>query len=118
MKRFTVLLTTLSVLAVWSIFQATAAKSEAKNASALPKVYDATGAMLEAINSKDAEVKIVPVYDATGTMLDAINPNKKVVTLPAYDATGAMLDAINPNQKVVTLPAYDATSTMLDAINP
>jgi hypothetical protein len=30
--------------------------------------------MLNAINSKSAEVRIVPVYDATGAMLDAINP--------------------------------------------
>ena len=99
MKRFTVLVTLLSVLAVWSIFQATAAKSEAKNASALPKVYDATGAMLDAINSKDAEEKIAPVYDATGAMLAAINPKEAKVNtaLPiVYDATGAMLKAINP----------------------
>jgi hypothetical protein len=30
--------------------------------------------MLNAINAKSAEVKIVSVYDATGAMLEAINP--------------------------------------------
>ena len=98
MKRFTILLSTLmSVLVFLAIAQAwTDAKAEAKNASALPRVYDATGAMLEAINAESSEVRIAPVYDSTGAMLDAINSNKKVITQPAYDATGAMLDAINP----------------------
>jgi hypothetical protein len=62
--------------------------------------------------------RIAQVYDATGAMLNAINPNKKVVTVPAYDATGAMLEAINSDKKVITQPAYDATGAMLDAINP
>jgi hypothetical protein len=98
MKRFTVLFTILSVLAFWAVFQTLPeTKSEAKNASDLPKVYDATGAMQEAINAKGAEVRIAPVYDATGAMLKAIDPNNTKVTLPlVYDATGAMLDAINP----------------------
>ena len=120
MKRFTILLTSLiSVLAFLAVFQAWSdARVEAKKASDLPKVYDATGAMLEAINAKSAEVRIAPVYDSTGAMLDAINPKKKVTTFPAYDATAAMLKAINPNTKVTTVPVYDATGAMLEAINP
>jgi hypothetical protein len=120
MKRFTILLTTLiSVLAFSAVFQTWSdARAEEKKASVPVKVYDSTGAMLEAINAKSAEVRIAPVYDATGAMLEAINSNEKVTTFPAYDATGAMLDAINPDKKVITVPAYDATGAMLDAINP
>ena len=120
MKRFTILLTTLvSVLVFSAVFLAWSdARAEEKNASAPVKVYDSTGAMLEAINAKSAPERIAPVYDATGAMLEAINPNKKVTTFPAYDATGAMLEAIDPNTKVTTVPAYDATGAMLEAINP
>ena len=100
MKRFTVLFTILSVLAFWAIFQTWSdARAEAKKASVPVKVYDATGAMLEAINPKEAEVRIAPVYDSTGAMLDAINPKaSQADTRPliVYDATGAMLEAINP----------------------
>ncbi len=98
MKQFTVLFTILGVLAFWAIFQTLPeTRSEAKNASNLPKVYDATGAMQEAINPKSADIRIAPVYDATGAMLEAINPKGEEVTIPpVYDATGAMLDAINP----------------------
>ena len=120
MKRFTILLTTLiSVLAFSAVFQTWSdARAEEKKASVPVKVYDSTGAMLEAINAKSAEARIAPVYDATGAMLEAIDPNKKVTTFPAYDATGAMLEAINPDKKVIAVPAYDATGAMLDAINP
>ena len=98
MKRFTILLTALiSVLVFLAVVQVWSdARAEAKKASTLPRVYDATGAMLEAINAESAEVRVAPVYDSTGAMLDAINPEKKVTTFPAYDATGAMLEAINP----------------------
>ena len=99
MKRFTLILLTslISVLAFLAVFQAwSGTRTEAKKSSDLPRVYDATGEMLKAINPKAEEVRIAPVYDATGAMLKAINPNKKVTTFPAYDATGAMLDAINP----------------------
>jgi hypothetical protein len=120
MKRFTILLTTLiGVLAFSAVFQAWSdARAEGKKASVPVQVYDATGAMLEAVNASSSESRVAPVYDATGAMLDAINPNENVTTLPAYDATGAMLDAINPDKKVITDPAYDATGAMLDAINP
>ena len=120
MKRFTILLTTLaSVLVFSAVFQAWSdARAEEKKAYAPVKVYDSTGAMLEAINAKNGQERIAPGYDATGAMLEAINPNKKVNTFPPYDATGAMLDAINPDKKVITDPAYDATGAMLDAINP
>jgi YD repeat-containing protein len=120
MKRFTILLTTLvSVLVFSAIFQTWSdARADAKKASVPVKVYDATGAMLEAVNASSSESRIAPVYDATGAMLDAINPNENVTTFPAYDATGAMLEAIDPDKKVITDPAYDATGAMLEAINP
>jgi len=119
MKRFTILFTILGLLALWAVFYAWSdARAEAKKTSVHAPVYDSTGAMLEAINPKSAEVRIAPVYDSTGAMLDAINPNKKVTTFPAYDATAAMLKAINPNTKVTTVPVYDATGAMLEAINP
>jgi hypothetical protein len=100
MKRFTILLTTLlSVLALSAVFQAWAdSRAEEKKVSAPVQVYDATGAMLEAINS-DENVRISPVYDSTGAMLDAINPKASPAgrrPLIVYDATGSMLDAINP----------------------
>ena len=64
MKRFTVLFTILGVLAFWAGFQTwSEAGSTSKAASDLPKVYDATGAMQEAINPKSADVSIAPVYD-------------------------------------------------------
>ena len=99
MKRFTILLTTLiSVLAFSAVFQSWAdARAEAKKAFVPVKVYDSTGAMLEAINSEAAEPLISPVYDATGAMLEAIDPKEAKNSLPlVYDATGAMLEAINP----------------------
>lgn len=97
MKRFTILFTIFGLLAFWAVFLAWSdARAEAKKISVPAPVYDSTGAMLDAINPKVADVRPAPVYDATGAMLDAINPNKKVTTQPVYDATGAMLDAINP----------------------
>ena len=97
MKRLTILFTTLiSVLAVLAVLPAwSASRVEAKKASSPVQVYDSTGAMLEAINPKGAEVKIAPVYDATGVMLEAINPKEAEMPI-VYDATGAMLEAINP----------------------
>lgn len=121
MKRFTMLFAVLGVLAAWSIFEilpVPKSSAAAKYDNAPIPVYDATGAMLEAINVESADVQIVPVYDATGAMLEAINPDKQVTTYPVYDATGAMLAAINPDKKVITVPAYDATGAMLDAILP
>jgi aminoglycoside phosphotransferase (APT) family kinase protein len=125
MKRFTVLtaLFSISALAIWAFVQA----APEPKTSAPIAVYDATGAMLEAIHAGDAaalpvtgaEARIAPVYDATGAMLEAINPNEKVITVPAYDATAAMLEAINPQRaEVKIVPVYDATGAMLDAINP
>src|SRR5688572_32692624 len=92
MKRVTVLtaLFSVSVFALCAVSQA----APAPRTSAPIRVYDATGAMLEAIHSGD-RVTIAPVYDSTGAMLAAINPNTKVTTVPAYDATGAMVEAQN-----------------------
>ena len=97
MKRFTILLTALlSVLVFSALFQVWSdAKAEEKEASA-PIVYDSTGAMLEAI-SPNRNVTFSPVYDATGAMLEAINPKQADSNAPiVYDATGAMLEAIRP----------------------
>ena len=122
MKRFTILFTSLiSVLAFSAVFQAWSdARADANKAYVPVKVYDATGAMLEAINPKSSEVRIQPVYDSTGAMLDAINPKGVAVRIaPVYDATGAMLEAINPKKAELKIaPVYDATGAMLDAINP
>jgi hypothetical protein len=121
MKRFTILFAALlSVLAFSAVFQSWSdARAEEKKASAPVQVYDATGAMLEAINAKSAEESVVTVYDATGAMLEAINPAKNVTFSPVYDATGAMLEATNPKEVEETPPlVYDATGAMLEAINP
>ena len=122
MKRFTILFAALlSVLAFSAVFQSWSdSRVEAKKASAPVQVYDATGAMLEAINAKSVEESADPlsVYDATGAMLEAINPDKDVTFSPVYDATGAMLDAINPPVNTTPPIVYDATGAMLDAINP
>jgi len=111
MKQFTVLLAVLGVLAALGIYHAKAASkstSVAENESALPIVYDSTGAMQEAINAEGAQQSIPvtgadagipPVYDSTGAMLEAITAKEVKVNadLPiVYDATGAMLDAITP----------------------
>ena len=89
MKRFTILLTALiSVLVFSAIFQVWSdARAEAKKASAPVQVYDATFAM----------------YDATVARLEAISPDKNVTSSPVYDATFAM---------------YDATVARLEAIHP
>jgi hypothetical protein len=51
MKRFTILFTILGLLAFCAVIQAWAdARAEAKKASVPAKVYNATGAMLDAIN--------------------------------------------------------------------
>ena len=125
MKRFTVFYALLSIVAFGAAFQtwlASKSSAEAVYDNAPIPVYDATGAMLKAINagnSVESSERIAPVYDATGAMLAALNTNKKVVTLPAYDATGAMLAAIYPKPaEVKIVPVYDATGAMLDAIQP
>ena len=127
MKRFTVFYALLGVVAFWVAFQAwLAPKSspEASSSNAPIPVYDATGAMLEAINAgnsaESSVVRIAPVYDATGAMLEAINPKAaEARILPVYDATGAMLEAISAKSSPVKIvPVYDATGAMLDAIQP
>ena len=122
MKRFTILFAALlSVLAFSAVFQSWSdARAEEKKASGPVQVYDATGAMLEAINAKSSDVRIAPVYDSTGTMLEAIDPRGAEVKIaPVYDATGAMLDALNPNEAEANPPiVYDATGAMLEAIRP
>ena len=123
MKRFTILFTILGMLAFWAVVQAWAdARAEAKKASVPAKVYDATGAMLEAIDASGSEVGISPVYDSTGAMLEALNPEESAaVVSPVYDSTGAMLEAINPTgAQANTDPpiVYDATGAMLDAVHP
>jgi hypothetical protein len=120
MKRFTVFTSILSVslVALWAFFQVAPAPVTRYDNSPI-RVYDSTGAMLEAIDAKSGDEQIAPVYDSTDAMLEAINPNAaNVRTAPVYDSTGAMLDAINPNKKVTTHSIYDATGAMLDAINP
>jgi len=104
MKQFTVFVSilSLSLVALWSFFQAAPAPKKYDNRPV--RLYDATGEMLKAVHAGDqanvpvtgVESRIAPVYDATGAMLEAIKSDKKVVTVPAYDATGAMLNAINP----------------------
>jgi hypothetical protein len=98
MKRFTILFAALlSVLAFSAVFQSWSdARAEDDKASAPVRVYDATGAMLEAINAKSSEESVVAVYDATGAMLEAINPRANTAPPIIYDATGAMLEAIHP----------------------
>jgi hypothetical protein len=98
MKQFTILLGSLiSVLVFLAFFQNWSDARVKANKDFVPApVYDATGAMLDAIDPKEAESRIAPVYDATGAMLDAIDPSPKVTIHPVYDATGAMLEAINP----------------------
>ena len=122
MKRFTILFAALlSILAFSAVFQSWSdARAEEKNASAPVKVYDSTGAMLEAINASSVEAEIAPVYDSTGAMLDAIDSRGAEVKIaPVYDATGAMLEALDPKSAEVEIaPVYDATGTMLEAINP
>jgi hypothetical protein len=98
MKQFTILFASIvGLLLFLGVFEAWSdARAEAKSASIAP-IYDSTGAMLEAISPKEAEVRISPVYDATGAMLEAIDPKEvEAAIVPVYDATGAMLEAINP----------------------
>ena len=74
MKRILFLaLVLIGALAVWPILQVLA-DAKSKDTAALPTVYDATGAMLEAVRPSNVEVYTLPAYDATGAMLDAINP--------------------------------------------
>jgi hypothetical protein len=121
MKQFTILFAALiSVLAFSTVFQAWSdAKAEEKEASAPVRVYDSTGAMLEAINPSKVEASAPLAYDSTGAMLKAINPEKNVTFSPVYDATGAMLESINPQAAEKNIPlVYDATGAMLEAIQP
>ena len=96
MKRFTFLFSVLGILVFWAIVQSVSeSRVEAKAASSAPIVYDATGAMLEAVGASEAKASAPLVYDARGAMLEAIEPKEAVAPL-VYDATGAMLEAINP----------------------
>lgn len=102
MKRFTVLYASLiGILFFSAVFEAWSdARAVAKNTSNVSNVYDATGAMLEAIDPRGAEsseASVVLVYDSTGAMLEAIRPEQpEADPLLVYDATGAMLEAIRP----------------------
>jgi hypothetical protein len=99
MKKLTILFASLiGILLSLAVFDAWSdARAAAKPVAALPNVYDATGAMLEAIHAEVPESQAVLVYDSTGAMLDAIQANEPAASFaPVYDATGAMLEAINP----------------------
>lgn len=79
MKRFTVVMAlfSVSILAVWVIFQAFAASPPKTKSDNTPiKVHDATDEILKAIQSEDVavpvtgtDVKIAPVFDATGAIV-------------------------------------------------
>jgi hypothetical protein len=93
---------------------------------AAPLVYDATGAMLNAVVYPHyPEQRIyahIEQYDATGAMQNAIvyaHQVRPISKALAYDATGAMQNAIVYAHQVqpVSRPlAYDATATMLNSI--
>ena len=76
MKKLTILFASLiGILLSLAVFDAWSdARAAAKPVAALSNVYDATGAMLEAIDAKAPEAEVVLVYDSTGAMLEAINP--------------------------------------------
>jgi len=92
MRRFIVItaLFSVSLLAVWAIFDAFAASPpETKSDNAPIKVHDETEEMLKASQSGDlgvpmtgTDMKIAPVFDVTGAVVS--------------DPTGTMLSLINP----------------------
>jgi hypothetical protein len=121
--RKSILLLVLLPLAL-GIFLAARLASEGPIAST-PTVYDATGAMLNAVEfptDPDLSARASNRYDATGAMLDAIvQPNEVAAPVSnRYDATGAMLDAIvvpaDPQQSASPALQYDATGAMLDTV--
>ena len=137
MKKFTVItaLFGVGILAVWVIFQASAA-SPAKNHKAPIKAHDPYSDLLQVAQSGDkagipvtgAEArKVAPVYDATGavvsdpsgTLWNAI-PSGEMKIAPVYDATGelvadptgTMFSGIE-SADVKVAPVYDATGAVV-----
>jgi hypothetical protein len=88
MKRFILLFSILGLLGFGLVIQAWSdARADAKKASVPAPVYDATGAMLEAINAEEAEVGIAPVYDSTGARLEATNSCVTTRQRPFHQST-------------------------------
>ena len=90
MKRFIAVVFSLSILAVWAIFDAIAAPSSVtKRDNTSVKVQNKTDDALKASHSGDmavpvtvADVRIAPVFDSTGVVVS--------------DPTGTILSLINP----------------------
>ena len=134
MKRFIVItvLFSVSILAVWAIFEASAASPpETKSDNTSIQVHDQTDEMLKASHSvglpvpaTGADMKIAPVFDSTGaivsdptgTMLDETDERLKAshsVGLPV-PATGADMK-IAPVFDSTGAVVSDPTGTMLNA---
>jgi len=130
MKRFMVftVLLSVSILAVWGIFEAFAASSPGTKSDNTPiQAHDETDEMLKASHSvglpvpaTGADMKIAPVFDITGAVVSdptgtMENANHSVgmpvpvtgadmTVAPVFDSTGAVVS--------------DPTGTILSVINP
>jgi hypothetical protein len=137
MKRFIVIavLFSVSILAVWVIFEASTASALETNSNNTPiEVHGQTDEMLKASHSAGlpapstgADMRIAPVFDSTGavvsdptgTMLDETDERLKAshsVGLPV-PVTGADMKIAPVFDNTGTVVS-DPTGTMLSATNP
>lgn len=98
MKRFTVIsaLFGISLLAVWMIFQASAASSNPGNDKAENPVTSGNEVVVPVTGPESRQV--APVYDATGELvsdptgtISNASDSRDVKIAPVFDATGAVV---------------------------
>lgn len=127
MKRFTVVtaLFGISLLAVWMVFQASAASSKTENNNVSNPVSLGNEAVVPVTGSEARQV--APVYDAsgalvsdpTGTIWNAPE-SRDVKVAPVYDASGALISDptgtisnASDSRDMKIAPVFDATGSLV-----
>lgn len=127
MKRFTVItsLFGISLLAVWMVFQASAASSKTGNNTTENPVYSGNEVVVPVTGPESRQV--APVYDATGELVSDPTgtiwnapASRDITVAPVYDASGALISdptgtisnaSDSPDMKIA--PVFDATGSVV-----
>lgn len=127
MKRFTVItaLFGISLLAVWMIFQASAASSKTDNGNIANLVHSGNE---NAVPVTGAETRrVAPIYDATGKLVSDPTgtiwnaaKSRNVRVAPVYDASGALISDptgtisnADDSRDMKVAPVFDATGSVV-----
>lgn len=130
MKRFTVItsLFGISLLAVWMIFQASAASPKTVNSQTENPVYSGDEVVIP-VTGPEAR-RVAPVYDAngdlasdpTGTIWNAAD-SSDVMIAPVYDASGALISDptgtianASDSRDMKIAPVFDTTGALVSDI--